>query len=80
LDHQPQRVQPVGGQAALGFYLPVTKHNNQQEYKYQYRDYQQRDLPNTVRTITLDLAGSAVDHDLKQLAVELISAGVNRQQ
>src|SRR6185295_15096031 len=78
--HQPQRVQPVGGQAALVLSLPITKDHNQQKYEDQHRDNQQCDLPNTVRTVALDLAGAAVDDDLKQLAVVLISAGVNRQQ
>ncbi len=57
---------------------PITKHKDQQECKYQQRDNQQRDLPGTVRPVTLDLSSPAVDHDLKQLAVELIGAGVNR--
>jgi len=68
----------LGDRLHSAFCLPVTKHDNKQECKYKHRRNQQCDLPDTVRTITLNLPSPAVDHDLKQLAVELISAGVNR--
>ena len=60
--------------------LRPTEHQHQDEQDENYRRYQQRNLPEAVGPVALYLAGAAVDDNLKDLLIEAIGTGVNRQQ